>query len=132
MVSSSLDALADHERMRREIAGAYQSGLGGITELCLPRCHRFATHTWHKYVLRTGRRDALRHHLKCLGIETQIHYADPLPDQPVFAREAAERTIYPVARRTADTVLSLPIFPYMTNSEVARVVAGIVRFFAAG
>jgi dTDP-3-amino-2,3,6-trideoxy-4-keto-D-glucose/dTDP-3-amino-3,4,6-trideoxy-alpha-D-glucose/dTDP-2,6-dideoxy-D-kanosamine transaminase len=83
----------------------------------------------HLYVLRVDDRDAFRAHLKSLGVSTEVHY--PVADhlQPAYpgARTVGPLTVTEAACRS---VVSLPIFPGMTDEEVARVIEAVRSFFA--
>jgi dTDP-4-amino-4,6-dideoxygalactose transaminase len=74
----------------------------------------------HLYVVRTANRDGLAAHLAAHGVATAVHYPTPVHLQPAFG---GERGSLPHAEAAAAEVLSLPIFPELTDAEVARVVA---------
>jgi dTDP-4-amino-4,6-dideoxygalactose transaminase len=91
---------------RAEIAEYYDSRLADYVSL--PQINPRVTPSWHKYVIQTPERDALQQYLFDHGVETKIHYAEP------FA--PLSNAIY-----LCDRVLSLPIYPEMTDSEVETV-----------
>jgi len=66
-------------------------------------------------------RDTVREELGRLGIQTGIHYAVPLHLEPAFAHLGYSSGDFPVAERAADSILSLPMYPYIDYDEVARV-----------
>ncbi len=82
------------------------------------------THVFHKYVVRSPARDALREHLDGHGVATLIHYAAPLARQPMFDGRCRE-TSCPNAERACTEVLSLPIHAQLTDDEVDRVCAAL-------
>ena len=82
------------------------------------------THVFHKYVVRSPDRDALREHLRGHGIPTLVHYAAPLARQPMFDGRCRELPC-PVAERACAEVLSLPIHAQLTDAEVERVCAAL-------
>jgi dTDP-4-amino-4,6-dideoxygalactose transaminase len=105
--------------------------------LVLPVAYPHNDHIWNQYTLRVpgpGRRDALRAHLQAKGIGTEIYYPVPLHAQPCFAKEVGSpdspsgRFPFPVSDRLAQEVVSLPIYPELTESQRAEVVAGIGEF----
>lgn len=105
--------------------------------LVLPVAYPHNQHIWNQYTIRVpgpGRRDALRAHLQAKGIGTEIYYPVPLHAQPCFARELAlpdspsGKFPFPVSDRLAQEVVSLPIYPELTESQRAEVVAGIREF----
>jgi len=113
---------------RRRIARRYAEGLGGLP-LVLPSERPGARHVYHQYTVRTPRRDALAKHLADAGIGTACHYPQPIPGQPLFRSLGYDAAAYPTAWAAAQTVLSLPCFPELTDPEADAVVASIRAFF---
>jgi len=115
---------ADNAR-RQEIAGAYDEGLRGLG-LGLPARRRGATHVFHQYVLRSAKRDQLRAALTTRGIGTNIHYPVPVHLQPAYrGRIAVGPSGLAHSERAAKEVLSLPMFPQLTDEQAERVVAAL-------
>jgi dTDP-3-amino-3,4,6-trideoxy-alpha-D-glucose transaminase len=110
---------------RREIAVRYTDGLTGLTGLELPPAD--AGHCWHLYPVMNSDRDRLREHLASRGIVASIHYPVPVHLQPGI-RDLLRGGQFPVAEAAASRLLSLPIFPQLTDREVNTVV-GSVRSF---
>lgn len=117
---------------RQRIAARYSELLADLEgEIVLPYVHPAAEAVWHLYVIRTQRRDAL---LDCLNrneIGAGIHYPTPLHLQPAYADLGYARGDLPITEAVADTCLSLPIFPEMTEAQQDYVVATIRSFFGA-
>ncbi|HLI22655.1 MAG TPA: DegT/DnrJ/EryC1/StrS family aminotransferase [Stellaceae bacterium] len=110
---------------RQAIAGAYDEGLRWCG-LCLPRRRAYATHVFHQYVIRSGGRDALQAALEARGVGTNIHYPVPVHFQPAYrGRVALGAGGLPESERAAREVLSLPMFPELTDDQVARVIAAL-------
>jgi dTDP-4-amino-4,6-dideoxygalactose transaminase len=84
---------------------------------------------YHQYVIRTPVRDQLQAHLAARGIETGVHYPVPLHRQPAWLRVYGESPPLPRAERLAREILSLPVFPDLTDAEVERVAAAVTSFF---
>ncbi|MCE9575552.1 MAG: DegT/DnrJ/EryC1/StrS family aminotransferase, partial [Deltaproteobacteria bacterium] len=99
-------------------------------ELRMPAPH--PEHTWHQYVIRAPRRDALRTHLAAAGIATEIYYPEPLHLQSCFADLGYRAGSMPVAERAAAEVLALPIQPALSIDQQAAVVDAIAGFYRAG
>lgn len=123
----------DGDNARRQaIAGAYDEGLRWCG-FGLPARRAGATHVFHQYVLRTPQRDALQAALKARGIGTNIHYPVPVHLQPAYRDRIA---IGPgglgESERAAREVLSLPMFPELSEEQVARVVASLRSLSSAG
>ena len=115
---------------RREVAARYIESLSDVDALTLPADHADAPHTYHKFVVRAESRDGLQARLDSAGIETGVHYRTPLHREPVFGRGVAEDRDFPRAIQAADSVLSLPIHPFLTDDEVERVAGAVAGFYA--
>ncbi len=113
---------------RQALAQHYLQGLRGVGDLQLPELPPGATSSWHLFVVRTARRDALRAHLDAAGIGTLVHYPIPPHRQQAYAGAHPE----PLAdtERAAQEVLSLPIGPHLTADHAGQVIDAVRRFFA--
>jgi dTDP-4-amino-4,6-dideoxygalactose transaminase len=84
---------------------------------------------YHLYVVRSAQRDALQQHLTEQGIGTLIHYPVPPHLQEAYAHMAIPAGTYPIAEELATTSLSLPMWPGMTEEDVAAVVKAVRSFY---
>lgn len=116
-----LDAWTGH---RRAIAGAYNAGLRD-RGLILPHVPDWADPVWHLYVIRSADRDRLQRDLTAKGIGTLIHYPIPPHMQAAYADLGLAPQALPLARQLAGEVLSLPIGPQLSLSDVGRVISAI-------
>ena len=110
---------------RRSIAHRYLAEIrerSGIVEL--PRLLEGSDPAWHLFVIRSSHRDALREHLRTLGIETLIHYPAP-PHRSGAYVDAQPWPPLPVTDRLAATVLSLPIGPHLDDRSVTAVIEAV-------
>jgi len=118
---------AENER-RRQIAARYASALDR-SGLALPREAPGTRHVYHQYVVRTPHRDALRAFLASRGVNTLIHYPVAVHEQPAYAgRIETEPGGLPVTERVCRQVLSLPVQPELTDSEVDQVCEALLAF----
>ncbi|MBN2283087.1 MAG: DegT/DnrJ/EryC1/StrS family aminotransferase [Deltaproteobacteria bacterium] len=104
---------------RRKNAALYSAGLTGnsvVPPVELPGC----THVYHQYTIRTGDRDTLMDQLKQAGIASAVYYPLPLHRQEVFLAGDVSVSC-PVSDECASKVLSLPMFPELTEEEIGRV-----------
>jgi dTDP-4-amino-4,6-dideoxygalactose transaminase len=106
--------------------------LAGTPELVLPAVAPEREHVYHLYVVRHPRRDALKEHLSRNGIETVINYPVALPFLPAYARLGSRPEHFPNAHANQSTILSLPIFPEMTETQQDHVVGVVRGFLGAG
>lgn len=121
-----LPRLAEWNAARARLAGLYDRLLADCNSVRpLPRR---AGSVCHLYVVRTRRRERLRQHLASHGIATGVHYPVPLHLQPAFRQFGAARGSFPVAERACREILSLPLWPHMTDAMVEDV-AGRIRDF---
>lgn len=114
---------------RRRNASQYDSGLKGAT-VVTPPAEECSYHVYHQYTIRSPRRDALRDHLKSAGVDSGVYYPLPLHLQPCFAYLGYKKGALPVAEKASQEVLSLPIFPEMTQEQQDHVIATIRAFDA--
>lgn len=114
---------------RRAIAAAYDAGLRDHG-LGLPHVPEWADPVWHLYVVRSGRRDALQAQLTESGIGTLIHYPIPPHMQEAYSGLGFQPDAFPVARRFAAEVLSLPMGPQLPLADAGRVIAAMPRAVA--
>jgi dTDP-4-amino-4,6-dideoxygalactose transaminase len=124
-----LNYLSNWIKQRQQIANWYNQHLSNIEGLILPTVAQYATHTYHLYVVRTTKRDALMQHLTNNEIGTLIHYPIPPHLQKAYANLGFSKGDFPIAEEIADTCLSLPIWPGLNETEVAFVATSIKQFF---
>jgi len=116
-------------QQRRHIAALYTALLGDTrveTPLELPQVE----HVYHLYVVRCEQRDALQKHLAERGVETAIHYPMPIHLQGAYRELGYGPGSFPITERYAGQVLSLPIYPELTDAKVRQVAAHILNWHA--
>ena len=118
--------LAGWTEQRRKIAEIYNRSLSNIPDLRVPEVRDPESHVFHVYAVSHPRRDELRAHLERHGIETLIHFTYLLHEQPHF--NASRRASMSVAERVRETILSLPLHPWMTTDEIGYVVEVMNNF----
>ncbi len=127
ILGAKLPHLAAWTTARRRLAARYQTLLADC-ELVLPAVAAAANPSWHLFVIRTARRAQLLDFLKQAGIEAGVHYPVPLHLQPAYADLGYQQGALPVTEQVADTCLSLPLYPEMTEAQQDRVVALVKAF----
>ncbi len=111
---------------RHTLAMHYNKLLAGsdiITPVEPPGYH----HVFHLYVIRSKQRDALQARLKERGIGTAIHYPTPVHLQPFYAKNGSARGQCPIAEKICGEILSLPMYPELTEEQVEVVAAEITN-----
>ena len=111
---------------RHELAAFYNQALAG-SGLVTPFEKPGNRHIYHMYVIRSPQREALREHLNQQNIGTGIHYPVPIHLQHSFAEFGYQRGHLPVTEQVVDEILSLPMYPELTQVQVERVVAEVLR-----
>ena len=116
---------------RRKIAARYNELLTGVGDLVTPKVGADRDHVYHLYVIRTEKRDALKKFLGDKGVGTVLNYPKALPFYPAYAYLGHKPEDFPVAHANASRILSLPIFPEITDAMQCYVADSIKEFFAA-
>jgi dTDP-4-amino-4,6-dideoxygalactose transaminase len=114
---------------RRRVAALYDQLLDGAGDLVRPKIASRRDHVYHLYVIRTEQRDALKKHLAGAGIPTVLNYPKALPFYPAYAYLGHVPKDFPVAYAHQSRILSLPIYPEMTEEMIAFVAGEVKRFF---
>jgi dTDP-4-amino-4,6-dideoxygalactose transaminase len=107
---------------RQRIARWYDERLAGLNRVVRPTVHAHAAHVFHLYVVEVDERDSVLATLNGQGIGAGVHYPVPLHEQPAYTHLGYRAEDLPVSSRLAKRVLSLPIYPEMTETQVDRVV----------
>jgi dTDP-4-amino-4,6-dideoxygalactose transaminase len=129
VLSVKLPLVAQWNSLRREIASIYLKNLKDVGDLILPLSDKEAFHAYHLFVIRTQHRDRLREFLRLNGVETLIHYPVPPHLQPVYKELGYGKGSFPVAEQIAQSALSLPLWPGMTEGQINHIIETIRRFF---
>ena len=114
------------ERRRRN-AALYTQLLCDVPGLFVQRERAGTKAVYHLYVVRTESRDALQTHLRDKGIATGIHYRIPLHRQPAYAYLGLPESSFPVAEQHCRQVLSLPMYPELTEDRIHVVAAEVMQ-----
>jgi len=121
-------SIAARYRVALSVPGAFSEGAaasGGMPTLTVPR-EFDAGHVYHLFPLLTDARDRFQAHMKERGIETLIHYPIPISRQP--ALQSASPAMCPVADRVCAQVVSLPMYPGLSDPAVAAVAEAASTF----
>jgi dTDP-4-amino-4,6-dideoxygalactose transaminase len=112
---------------RRRNATLYSKLLQGSGAL-LPCEAEGATSVWHLYVIRLPQRDALRDYLAKCGITSAIHYPIPIHLQPAYQDLGYKKGDFPVTEACAETILSLPMYAELTQTQIDLVAREVHKF----
>jgi dTDP-4-amino-4,6-dideoxygalactose transaminase len=114
---------------RRRVAARYDRLLRGVGDVVTPKVATGRDHVYHLYVIRTGKREALKGHLTTVGIATLLNYPKALPFYPAYLYLGCKASDFPVAYANHSQILSLPIYPEMSDEMTSHVVAAMEEFF---
>lgn len=121
VLNIKLRHLADWSTSRRAAAAMYRERLGDLVEVELPAEPDWAESVYHLYVVHVRERDRIRELLDEAGVSTGLHYPVPIHLQPAYAGLGQGPGSFPNAERSAATLLSLPMYPELTESQIDRV-----------
>ncbi len=124
-----LKRLEQWNEARRKAAGMYREALKDVSEVRLPTEAAYARHVYHLFVIRAERRDEVQARLGASGITTGLHYPVPLHLQNAYRHLDLGRGTFPVTEQAADSMLSLPMFPGITATQIYRVASVISKFY---
>lgn len=124
-----LKRLKEWNERRVKNAGLYNRLLKDL-HITLPYKADYGTHVYHLYVIRVSKRDELQKYLSSKGISTGIHYPVPIHLQKAFSDLEYKKGDFPITEMYASEILSLPMYPEMTESQVNEVAEGIKEFYA--
>ncbi|HLS47717.1 MAG TPA: DegT/DnrJ/EryC1/StrS family aminotransferase [Gemmatimonadales bacterium] len=125
-----LGHLAGWSAGRRRVAARYDALLEGIEQVKPPVVDPANEHIFHQYTIRAERRDALVEHLRRRGIGCAVYYPIGLHLQPCFADLGYRRGSLPVTEQAMAEVVSLPVYPELSDAQQDAVVAAIREFYA--
>lgn len=143
MQAAFLDVKLAHlereNQCRREIARRYCEQIANpkilLPDLATPAIFgtpRSRSHVWHLFVVCSPARDKLQQHLAENGIQTVIHYPIPPHLQRAYSGWGLQRGALPITEEIADTCLSLPLWPGMTDAQVEEVAGRVNDFGSSG
>jgi dTDP-4-amino-4,6-dideoxygalactose transaminase len=108
----------------------YHTLLAEIDGLRLPQAAPFIRHVYHQYVVESAQRDDLKAYLRQQEIGTLIHYPAPVHLQPAYQGRLPLVVPLTWTEQIASRILSLPMFPQLSDEQVERVCKEIRRFYA--
>lgn len=112
---------------RRKNAKLYNKLLEKF-DIVLPYEADYGKHVYHIYGIRVKDRDALRDFLSENGISTGIHYPIPLHLQKAYSFMGIKKGSFPISEKTADEILSLPMYPELSEEQMGYISDGIKEF----
>jgi len=127
---TKLNYILEWTSRRQEIAEIYRSLLQGIEKLKIPNIDKNASHVFHLYVILAEDRDQLKNYLTENGIGTAIHYPNILPLLDCYKHLNYSESDFSVGYINSRKILSLPMFPELSNDEIKFVCEKIKEFYS--
>lgn len=131
MLSVKLNYLESWNEQRRRNAALYNN-MFKLWKLPVvtPKVADYSKHVYHLYVILANKRDELRAYLGKRGIQTGIHYPIPIHLQKAYSFLGYTKGDFPVTEKLSEGILSLPMFPELTQDQIYEVVSAIKEFYS--
>ena len=129
ILTVKLNYIKEWSDTRLSVAIKYNDLLKDIQGIVTPKIHDDGKHVFHLYVIRAQNRNDLQSYLKENGINTGIHYPTPLPFLKAYDYLGYKPEDFPVAHDYRNKILSLPMFPELTENQINYVYKSIKQFF---
>jgi dTDP-4-amino-4,6-dideoxygalactose transaminase len=130
VLKTKLGHIDDWNKARNSHALKYNARLGDVKQIRCPKLRPDTFHIFHLYVIRAERRDDLAAFLKTKGVATGIHYPYALPLMPAYRYLKHQPADFPVAHEYQGQILSLPMYPELSDEQIAYVAESIKEFYA--
>jgi dTDP-4-amino-4,6-dideoxygalactose transaminase len=127
---AKLPHLAEWSAARARHAARYTEAFTGHPAVCPPRTDPANEHIFNQHTLRVPRRDELQAHLKAKQIGNSIYYPLSLHLQPCFAHLGYAQGSLPASEAASAQVISLPVFPELTEAQQQAVIDAVLGFYA--
>lgn len=128
ILSLKLPMLDEWNEQRRKNALIYNNLLKKIDSISTPVELDYAKHVYHLYVIESEHRDQLRRFLTSHDIDTGVHYPVPIHLQEAYANKGFKAGDFPITEKKASRILSLPMFPELTEQEILSACKVIKEF----
>lgn len=128
VLRAKLPHLTEYNKLRRQHAQKYHALLAGLP-VVTPTERPGNQHIYHMYVIQAPRRDELQTWLKERGIGTGIHYPVPIHIQNAMKNLGGKKGDFPVTEKVVDQILSLPMYPELTDEAIQMVASSIREFY---
>jgi dTDP-4-amino-4,6-dideoxygalactose transaminase len=127
ILNAKLKYLDEFNKLRKTKAHIYNELLSELETVIIPDEDYIRDSVFHLYVIRilNKKRDYVHNYLKKRGISTIIHYPMPLHLQPAYKILNYKKGDFPLSEKAAKEVLSLPLYPWISEKSILKVVANL-------
>lgn len=130
ILSVKLNYLDMFNKKRRDAALLYNKLFSDISQIIIPQEAPYSTHIYHIYAIKAKKRDELQKYLAKNEISTVIHYPKPIHLQDPYLKQGWKKGDLPVTEELCENIISLPIFPEITEEEIQFVSSKIHDFYS--
>lgn len=116
-------------KARQKNAELYTKLLNDIDGVVTPKVMDYSNHVYHLYVIKVNNRDGLQKSLDAKGIATGFHYPIPLHLQAAYKKYGYKLGEFPVTEKIAESIISLPMYPELTEEQIHYVTDSIKEFY---
>jgi len=127
ILNIKIKRLEEWTERRREIAKKYINSIGNLVHV--PRELENEYSVYHTFIIMTERRNELQEYLKTHGIDSKVHYPIAIHQQEAAKGLASITDSYPETNKQVERILSLPVYPELSNEQVDYVCDKIITFF---
>ncbi len=113
---------------RREFANRYYDALSDLP-MIVPKDKTYEKSVYHTFIIQTEDRNELKEHLARKGVDSKIHYPMPIHYQEAAKSLGYKKGDFPVTEKQAETILSIPVYPELTDEQVGYVIEEIQNFY---
>ena len=113
---------------RRVVAARYDASFSDM-DIIVPKVAEGNTHTYHQYTIAVAKRNELIKHLNEKGIAARVYYPVPLHSQPCYKDLGYSGGSFPVAEEMTEKILSLPVYPELSDEQVEYIVSTVKEFY---
>lgn len=131
VLDAKLSHLEKWSAARRKNAEYYNRAFADLAEVRTPTVDPANESIYNQYTLRVTNRDGLQAHLKSAGIGNSVYYPLPLHLQPCFAYLGYKKGAFPESEKASAEVLSLPVYPELTQSQLDEVIGAVRGFYGS-
>jgi dTDP-4-amino-4,6-dideoxygalactose transaminase len=128
MLKVRMKWLVEFTERRQAIAKAYLKEISNVAVALMAEPQEAASHVYHLFVVRCDERDALQAHLMAAGVQTHCHYPVPVHQQESCRNVRTDPNGLAVSEKFAQTCLSLPCHPQLTDTDVETVISAVNSF----
>lgn len=122
VLSNKLNFIDEVNEQRNFVANRYMEGLQDNKNIVLPKIYENNYHVWHLFVLRVKNRNMFIDEANKNGVQTLIHYPIPIHKQKAMQAFYVKNKILQNVERFSKKIVSIPMFPYMSNKEIEHVI----------